>query len=154
MNILSASLVFLSAMMFAISGSQAGEPNAQSIINDARKECASFENGVLKTSESTIQLVDLTGNGRQEEIVDTSQFQCSTAASLFCGTGGCSLIALVEGKSFDFLAQSWRIVHWNNHPILLLAVHGANCGGTNLTGCFNALIWSENAFQSVAPRQQ
>jgi len=119
------------------------------VVDQAHQDCESFENGVLSMTEQTISLADLTGDGRSEEIVDASQFSCSTAASLFCGTGGCSITVIVNETAFDFLAKGWKIVQWGDQPILLLTVHGSECGGTNLRRCYRAVVWSEDGFRSV-----
>lgn len=119
------------------------------IIQQARQDCQSFENGVLEITDNPISRVDLTGDGQPDELVDSRAFSCSSAASLFCGTGGCSLTAIVGGSTTEFQAKGWRIVDWDRQPILLLAVHGSECGGTNLRRCYNAMVWSESAFRSV-----
>ena len=140
--------VFATAFMLMVSPASASEA-ASTIVDQARRDCKSFENGVLDTTEQTISLVDLTGDGRPEDIVDASQFSCSTAASLFCGTGGCLITVIVNATPFEFLAKGWKVIQWDNQPILLLAVHGSECGGTNLRRCYKAVVWSEDGFQSV-----
>ncbi len=50
-----------------------------------------------------------------------------------------------------FHAEGWRVITWDSLPILLLAVHGSECGGTNLRRCFRAVVWSEGAFRSIQP---
>lgn len=125
---------------------------ASQVIDQARRDCRLFENGVLETTPQAIAFADLTGDAKPEEIVDASQFSCSTAASLFCGTGGCTITVIVDGTATEFLAKGWKVVDWSGQPILLLAVHGSACGGTNLRRCFKALVWSEGDFRSVDPR--
>lgn len=119
------------------------------IIDDARKDCQSFENGVLEVSADAISLVDLTGNGVPDEVVDASHFSCSSAASLFCGTGGCAVSVVAEGVVGDYLAKGWRVTDWDGQPILLLAVHGSLCGGANPRRCIQAVIWSEGGLRSI-----
>lgn len=124
---------------------------AEPIIAQARADCRSFENGTLTLGENAIVQADLTGDGLPEEIVDSREFTCSSAASLFCGTGGCTVTVVAEGVARAFLAKAWRIVDWNGQPILLLAVHGSDCGGTNLRRCYEAVVWSEGRFRSLRP---
>jgi len=123
----------------------------EGVIAQARADCRSFENGTLTVAENAIVQADLTGDGRPEEIVDSREFTCSSAASLFCGTGGCTVTVVAEGVARTFLAKAWRIVDWGSQPILLLAVHGSDCGGTNLRRCFEAVVWSEGGFRSLRP---
>lgn len=122
---------------------------ANTIIEEAREICRSFDNGVLETGSGAISRVDLTGNGKPDEIVDHGEFSCSTAASLFCGTGGCSMTAIADGQPFEFLTKAWKVAVWDGQPILLLVVHGSECGGDNLRRCYRAEVWSENGFRSV-----
>lgn len=132
-----------------VTASAGASDAGDAIIQKARQECQSFENGVLEITDKAITRVDLTGDGEPDELVDSRAFSCSSAASLFCGTGGCSLTAIVGGSTTEFLAKGWRIVDWDGQPVLLLAVHGSECGGTNLRRCYNAMAWSEGAFRSV-----
>jgi hypothetical protein len=144
--------VVLASVFMIMAAPAIASDAANKVVDQARKDCKSFENGILKTTKQTITLTDLTGDGRPEEIVDASQFSCSTAASLFCGTGGCSITIIVNGKPFDFLAKGWKIVKWSDRPILLFAIHGSACGGTNLRRCYQAVVWSEGGFRSIGGR--
>lgn len=122
---------------------------ADAVINEARDICRSFDDGVLEVGTGAIVSIDLTGNGIPDEIVDHGEFTCTTALSLFCGTGGCSMTAIADGKPFEFLTKAWKVVDWDGQPILLLVVHGSECGGDNLRRCYRAEVWSENGFRSV-----
>lgn len=124
---------------------------ANTVVGEAREICRSFDNGVLEVGSGAITSVDLTGNGNPDEIVDHGEFTCSTALSLFCGTGGCSMTAIADGKPFEFLTKAWKVVDWDSQPILLLVVHGSECGGDNLRRCYRAEVWSEDGFRSVGP---
>ncbi|MGP1394642.1 MAG: hypothetical protein ACTS3R_03945 [Inquilinaceae bacterium] len=137
------------AMAVGIGGPAEASEAAGKIVEEARADCAAFDSGVLSTTDRTVLSVDLTGDGRPDDLVDTSEFSCSSAASLYCGTGGCSLFAVVDETVTNFLVKDWKIVTWADEPILLLAVHGAECGGTNLRRCFKAVVWSEGAFRSL-----
>lgn len=117
-----------------------------SVVDTARKECRSFENGMLEVGENAVVEIDLTGDGMPNHLVDASKFSCSTAMTLFCGTGGCALTAVVDGRSHEFLAKGWKIITMYDFPVLLLAVHGSECGGSGLRRCIKALTWSEGRF--------
>jgi hypothetical protein len=51
---------------------------ATEIVQKAKSECDSFEGGKFNATEQAITLHDFTGDGRPEEVVDASQFSCST----------------------------------------------------------------------------
>jgi hypothetical protein len=53
--------VFATAFMLMVSPASASEA-ASTVVDQARRDCKSFENGVLDTTEQTISLVDLTGD--------------------------------------------------------------------------------------------
>ena len=69
------------------------------IVQNARQQCEDFENGQFHSAEKTVTLDDITGDGRPEELVDASQFSCSTASSLWGGSGGTYLWVIVDGKT-------------------------------------------------------
>ena len=138
----------LVAQVLAISSVLASDASKE-IVKQAKQECSSFENGVLDIGDKAVSYVDLTGDGKPDEIVDAGQFSCSSAASLFCGTGGCSLTIVTPEKSVEFLAKGWKVVNWDQKPILLLAVHGSECGGISQRRCIRAMVWSEGEFRGV-----
>lgn len=112
------------------------------IVQKAKSECASFEGGKFNETEQAITLHDLTGDGRPEEIVDASQFSCSTSASMWGGSGGTFLWVIVDGKVHEYLAHKWRVVDVDGKKILLLAVHSSECSDT-IGPCYRALVWSD-----------
>jgi len=120
-------------------------------IDAAKVECKALDNGEFSTTEKTIQLADVTGDGRPEEILDASQFACSTAASLYCGTGGCPITVIVDGKGHEFFGHGWKVFKWGKLPILLVRQHGSSCGSYGATPCVGAYTWSDGKFYSLKP---
>ena len=117
-------------------------PLATEIVQKAKRECAEIDDGKFNATEQAITLHDFTGDGRPEEIVDASQFSCSTAASLWGGSGGTYLWLIVDGKSYEFLAHKWQVVDMDGQKVLLLAVHSSECGDT-IGPCYRALVWHD-----------
>jgi hypothetical protein len=129
----------------------AAEPGAaaRAVIAKAGNDCK-FEQGKFQMQPSALSQHDLNGDGKPDEIVDTAKFSCSTAASLWGGSGGTYLYAVVNGKSTEFLAHSWRLVDVGRQKVLLLSVHHSECGGA--TGsCFRAYVWSNGEFRTTKP---
>lgn len=120
---------------------------ATQIVQNAKRDCNSFENGDFHSAEYAITLYDITGDGRPEEFVDASQFSCSTALTLWGGTGGTFLWVIVEGKEYEFLAHKWRLVDFDGQQVLLLAVHSSQCSD-DVGPCYRALVWQEG-FRSI-----
>ncbi|MGR3662497.1 MAG: META domain-containing protein [Paracoccaceae bacterium] len=138
------------AALIAVGSSGAGNASdaVDMILADAENECKSFENGVLSFNpDLAVSEVDVTGNGEMDEIVDSSAFSCSSAASLFCGTGGCSLNVIAEGVTFDFLAKAWSVRAGTDKPELAIEIHWSECDYTSF--CFEKFIWNGASFDSL-----
>ena len=116
--------------------------SAMDIFRNAERDCASFEGGKFSRTELAITYYDFTGDGRPEQVVDASQFSCSTAASMWGGTGGKYLWVIVDRKAYEFLAHKWRVVDVDGQKVLLLAVHSSECSDT-IGPCYRALVWSD-----------
>lgn len=112
------------------------------IIQNAKNECTNFSNGKFDMTELAITSYDFTGDGKPEKIVDSSQFSCSTAVSLWGGSGGSLLWVIVNGKAYEFLAHKWRVVDVDEQKVLLIAVHSSECSD-KIGPCYRAHVWSD-----------
>ena len=106
-----------------------------------RRLAPDFENGEFNLEWGAVDRVDLDGDLYNDWVLNESGFACSTAASLFCGTGGCMSHFLVEDELHSLLNQGWDIVDLGPHRVLLADVHGSQCGGINPTPCATASTW-------------
>ena len=122
-------------------------PLAAQIVQQAKQDCNGFDNGTFDSTEKTITLHDITGDGHPEEFVDASQLSCTTALTLWGGTGGTYLWVIVEGKTYEFLAHKWRLVDFDGQQVLLLAVHSSQCSD-EIGPCYRALTW-QDGFRSI-----
>ena len=122
---------------------------ARTLIVKAENDCK-FEQGVFGVRPSAISRHDLNGDGKPDEIVDTAKFSCSTAASLWGGSGGTYLYGVVNGKSTEFLAHGWRLADVGGQKVLLLSVHHSECGG-GTGSCYRAYVWSDGEFRTTKP---
>lgn len=121
------------------------------ILARAAAECASFEDGVFD-ADAPITEVDLDRDGTLDRIVDESAFLCSSARTMYCGTGGCMLHTVVGAEVQSFQAEGWRLEEWSGHTILLIARDGGWCGGAGAQLCFEAVTWSGGEMLTVMPR--
>lgn len=115
-------------------------------VEEARAACADFEGGTLAVEWGAVRRVDLDGDLRPDWALNESGFACSSAASLFCGTGGCRTHFMVrdapgEGSVGSFLNRGWEAITFGRDRVVLLDVHGSACGGINPTPCVNAVVW-------------
>jgi hypothetical protein len=141
--------------VLSVPGQFAYASNAASIVMEkARTECSSFDDGVLQTdSDNTITLADLTGDDRPEEIIDGNKFSCPTALTLFCGTGGCALTVIVDEKPFEFLAKAWKVVKApDGKPTLKVAVHWSQCDYKRT--CWETFKWKDTSFESLGSKAE
>jgi hypothetical protein len=121
------------------------------VIAAAAAECEGFENGRFEAGDAVTE-VDLDGEAPIDRIIDTAGFSCSSMASLYCGSGGCALYAVIGERSWQFQAEGWRMIDWDGRPILLVARDGGWCGGTGSQSCYEAVVWSLGDLLTVMPR--
>lgn len=123
------------------------------ILSQRTAECAAFENGELGLEDGAFARTDLDGDGQLDWVLDETYLRCSSAASLFCGTGGCTVNFLVGDTLTSRLTKGWQLADFGPFRILLLQLHGAHCRGINPTPCVEALVWDRDAahFTTVAP---
>lgn len=144
-------ILFFIVLILAIQNTEAesSEPSplATQIVQQAKQDCNSLENGVFHSTGKEITRHDINSDGQLEEFIDTSQFTCSTALTLWGGTGGTYLWVIVEGEAYDFLAHKWRLVDFDGQQVLLLAVHSSQCSD-DVGPCYRALVWRDG-FRSI-----
>ncbi len=150
------------AALCAVSAFCAGPATAQDLsglpkqlaekVEVAQKACSDFENGEFALEFGAVHRVDLDGDIYYDWVVDEAGFACSTAASLYCGTGGCMSHFLVEDRVFSLLNQGWDMANIGPFRVLLADVHGSQCGGINPTPCIVASAWDseEKVWRSTA----
>jgi len=124
---------------------------ASRLIDEARQNCAALDNGELGYQPGTIRLIDLNGDGVDDEIIDESTYSCTSSRTLFCGTGGCGLKVIVGDRILERLVKQWQTLEWDGDRLLLLQLHGAECGGSGLERCYEAVSWGDGDFRSVRP---
>jgi hypothetical protein len=139
---------FLFAALLALPA-QAESP-VDTILAAAKSSCERLDSGRFDPGDS-VQRLDLTGNGSRGTIVDESRFSCSSARSLYCGSGGCQLHAIVGDRSWSFQAEGWRMIEWDGRPILLVMRDGGWCGGAGAQICYEAVSWSHGQMLTVMP---
>ncbi len=139
-------LVLLAA--FALPAAAHAGVTAEDILTEAKADCASFDNGTVTMAADAVTPVDLTGDGQPESIVDWSKFTCSTMASAWGGTGGSMVSVLIGDTRSDYMALGWKVIDFAG-PVLLLQVHGAECGGTGSDPCVDAEVWNGQVMMSV-----
>ncbi|MEZ5911744.1 MAG: hypothetical protein R3D84_05495 [Paracoccaceae bacterium] len=126
------------------------ETETDRILTEAAAACTDFENGTFAAGDA-VTSVDLTGDDQPDTVIDSAKFTCSSAATMYCGTGGCSLYAVVGDQRYEWQALGWKLVDWAPDRILLIGRDGGWCGGAGFERCFEALNWSEGRFLTAMP---
>jgi hypothetical protein len=120
-------------------------PAVQKALHDANEECDSQGGGAVTFAPDTVRKIDLTGDGRDDYIVDFRDTKCGDRESTYCGTGGCLLDILVARPDgsvravFDGYVRSYTIVA---RPMkrgaartIRFDLHGSYCGGFGSQTC-------------------
>ena len=130
----------------------AASPQAQSLIEQAAADCRSFENGEFDSGDAVTEIELRSQFGTvTAELVDESKYSCSSAASLYCGSGGCMLNLIADGAVSAWQTTGWRHIEWGPDQILLIGRDGAWCGGAGSEVCYEALVWSNGRILTVGP---
>lgn len=110
-------------------------------VTAARAACASLDKGEFALDWGAVTRTDLDGDFYPDWVLDESRFACSTAVSLYCGTGGCVSHFLIGDALTSLLNQGWTMARIGHNRVLLTDVHGSRCGGINPTPCVLAHVW-------------
>jgi len=117
----------------------------QDKISIAKEACAEFNGGQFALEWGAIERVDLDGDLRADWVLNESAFACSTAASLYGGTGGSMSHFLADGQLNSLLNRGWEVVSFGRDRVVLADVHGSQCGGINPTPCVTSSVWDGEA---------
>ena len=142
----------LGMVLLGTSPTFAASSEALRLIDQAAAVCQSFEDGEFDAGDAVKEIELRSQFGTVEaELVDESEYACSSAASLYCGTGGCMLNLIVDGRVQAWQATGWRLVEWGPDRILLIGRDGGWCGGAGAEVCYEALVWSNGRILTVGP---
>ena len=112
------------------------------IIEQAKFECNGLDNGEFHSTDKAVVRYDFTGDGEPEELIDGAQFSCSTAMTLWGGSGGTFLWVAAPDKTYEFLAHRWQVADVDGQNVLLLAVHSSQCSD-DIGPCYRAFVWQD-----------
>lgn len=146
-------LFCLPVLLILLTGQAAAfSVEAQALVDEAAANCADFEDGTFDPGEARheVTLRQYAGS-LTVEIIDESAYSCSSAASLFCGSGGCMLHVIAQGQVTSWQVTGWQVVEWGPDSILLLGRDGGWCGGAGAEVCYEAVVWSNGRPLTVGP---
>jgi hypothetical protein len=133
----------------------------QKALRYANEECDSLGGGAVTFAPDTVRKVDLTGDGRDDYIVDFRDTKCGERESTYCGTGGCVLDILVTRPDgsvravFDGYVRSYSIVapamKRGAARTIRFDLHGSYCGGFGAQACVKEKVITATPFEFRKP---
>lgn len=133
----------------------------QKALRYANEACESQGGRAVAFAPDTVRRIDLTGDGRDDYIVDFHDTKCSEHESTYCGTGGCVLdilVTLPDGSVrpvFDGYVRSYEIV---TPPMkrgaartIRFDLHGSYCGGFGAQTCVKEKAITATPFEFKKP---
>ncbi len=120
----------------------------QERLDKAAADCKRLDDGTLTVASGAVSRPDLDGDGKPDWALDESRLQCSTSASYFCGSGGCTTAFLVAGTLTEVFGHGWQLVQTQVGPVVLSFNGGVDCGLPQYERCVRALIWGDGKWNT------
>ena len=121
-------------------------PEVEEQLEQARKECRAGDGKEVTFGPKTVRKLDLTGDKRDDYIVDLDWAKCDAFESLYCGTGGCN-VAILVGKPdgslvtvFDGRVRKYHIMPGKGARTIRFDLHGGYCGKAVPYACPNRML--------------
>lgn len=99
--------------------------------------CADF-GGTVAAEPGLIRLRDIDGDGVNDAVIDYGFARCSEAASLFCGSGGCSTeiwLGAADGAWSEIFAGQVQGLRFPQAGQVIFDLHGSACGLAGFEPC-------------------
>jgi hypothetical protein len=136
-------------------------PGVQAALRYANEECESQGGGAVTFAQDTVRKVDLTGDGRDDYIVDFRDTKCGERETTYCGTGGCVMNILVTQPDgnvrpvFDGYVRNYEIkvkpMKRGAPRTVRFDLHGSFCGGFGAQACFKEKAITATPFAFKQP---
>jgi hypothetical protein len=133
----------------------------QKALHYANEECAAQGSGAVSFAPDTVRRIDLTGDDRDDYIVDFRDTKCDGREAAYCGTGGCVtdiLVTLPNGRVrrvFDGYVRSYEIkampMKRGAARTIRFELHGGYCGGHGSPSCFKDKAITATPFEFKMP---
>jgi hypothetical protein len=134
-------------------------PEVRQSLRYAQDECKRQGGSKATLAPDTVRKIDLTGDGREDYIVDFRDTQCEGAAAVYCGTGGCSmdiLVTLPNGKIrtvFSDRVRAYDVLPGEGARKIRFELHGSFCGRSGNPSCEKEHMISARPFAFKEPKE-
>jgi hypothetical protein len=142
LRVLGLTLALALTLLAGTAAAQTSHPReVETVLDAARTACREAEGGKVTFRPEVVRRLDLTRDGRADYIVDLNEAECTDAATLFCGTGGCDLTILVgqpDGafkKVFEGRALRYEMLPGKGAKRIKFRLHGSYCGKGGTERC-------------------
>ncbi len=120
------------------------------VLDQIRAECAAL-GGTIAMEPGFERREDLDGDGRDDVVIDYAAAVCSEMASLYCGSGGCTVgFFLARGEAykrlFDGVIRGYAVKPGGR---LALDLHGTACGLYGFEACRKIFDITDDNFTLV-----
>ena len=119
------------------------KPLAKKILA-AQQACTELDDGQFALEFGAVHRLDLDGDLYSDWVLDEAGFACSSAASMYCGAGGCVSHFLIGDHVNSLLTQGWDMANIGPQSVLLANVHYSQCGGISPSPCVVASVWDDD----------
>ena len=110
----------------------------KSLIDEGAKEC----DGDFSMNSEAIHVFELNNTGESLTVLDEAEFECSSSASMYCGSGGCRVHFLLNEDSISGQVQGWEYIDGQ----VLLGLHGSACDQVGTEPCYKKLKIQKGRF--------
>jgi hypothetical protein len=130
----------------------------QKILQSARDECKAEGGGEVQFAADTVRMLDLTGPGRNDYIIDLRNVECPGREGAYCGTGGCELSIVatlpVVGTRLVFQQQvrDYEVLPGSGARTIRFTLHGGYCGGHGNPSCIKTHRITSQPFKFTMPK--
>lgn len=120
------------------------------VLDEIVRQCGSL-GGSVSMEPGFERREDLDGDGREDVVIDYAAAVCSEMASLYCGSGGCTVgffLSRDEGyeRIFDGVIRGYTS---KPEGLLALDLHGTACGLYGFEACRKVFRISDDSFALV-----
>lgn len=125
----------------------------EDVIFALEEQCKISEGGLPLDYSKALFENDFDSDGQQDPLLDLDLVKCGNYG-LPCGNAGCGVMLLVNSSIYHYASRNWRVVSFGDYPVLLLSVHGTQCGGSGVDRCVEAFSWNGYKLVSVSDNEE
>lgn len=125
----------------------------------AESACRHAGGARMTLAVNAVRRLDLTGDGRDDYIVDFHEAECVGRAAYFCGSAGCDFLILVGlrggalRKVFDDRVREYEVLSGRGASDIRFVLHGSYCGGHGNPSCEKTHRITDEPFKFILPER-